>query len=517
MKQKIHRIWFGNKEIPHTYENYWKAWQRQYPSCEFITWTDKDMKNLPLSYEKLKIFSSKISQSDLARYEILYHHGGMYIDCDMMPYNYINIKDITKQLTICNEDDSEEYCSIGFIASPPKNEIFYDLIHHIIQTDIDETRPNITTGPHLFGLYLKKYPYKRLATASFYPYQYNEPLSSILNKNLDTTYGIHIWGGGWVSPEIKKEKIITLIKSGDIEDAKKQLETLDNLDEIKNIIHAIHKHREQTINCVMSIEKNVSFNEKSEKLFELSKIIHWVLNKYPEKLIWQIGAADGILVDPLRNAMINFNPRALLLEPNPYMYTLLKENYKNNTRANILQRAYSLDKKKLSLNAINPQKVEKSGLPAWVLGISSIYNDKNAIGGLGGIDERTTRIIQTCIEKIEVDVVGFDELVAISNGAPPDIVVIDAEGMDKIIIDDILLHKCHPIIIHFEIQCMSDSSIKELISHLSEQYFILQFGNDVSAYRKDVLLDYAKYIYIENGFHNIFQSGINVLNLSQKT
>lgn len=91
MKQKFHRIWFGDKKIPHAYEAFWQAWQRQHPSCEFITWTDKDLEKLTISHEKLKSFSSPVSRADLARYEILYQHGGIYIDCDMMPYNHMDL------------------------------------------------------------------------------------------------------------------------------------------------------------------------------------------------------------------------------------------------------------------------------------------------------------------------------------------------------------------------------------------------------------------------------------------
>lgn len=261
---------------------------------------------------------------------------------------------------------------------------------------------------------------------------------------------------------------------GDIEEARKLAEMLDGIDELKNIIHGIHRHREQTLTSVMAIEQNVTFNDSDAKLFEISKVLHWIFKHYPDKVIWQIGAADGVLVEPIRNVVINANPHALLLEPNPYMFAFLAENYKNNTNTNIIQRAYSLDRQKLTLNAINPQKVREAGLPGWVLGISSVYNDKNAIGGLDGTDEQTTRKIHTCIEKIEVDVIGFDELLAISSAVPPDVLIIDAEGMNKIIIDDIFAHNCRPMVMHFEIQCMKPGNIQELVATLNDQYFLLQ-------------------------------------------
>ena len=228
-------------------------------------------------------------------------------------------------------------------------------------------------------------------------------------------------------------------------------------------------------------------------------------------MVWQIGAADGVLVDPLRSAMVNFDPPSVLLEPNPYLFDMLRAGYANNRNALPLQLAYSKDRGELVLNAINPAKVAELGLPHWVLGISSMFDDKNAIGGLT-IDPETTRKIQLCIERVAVPVVDFAGLVQHSGGRGPDILGVDAEGMDQTIIDDILDRGGQPAVIHFEIQCMDAGEVQALATRLSQNYALFQFGNDVTAYSHDLLHDYTKSIYIENGIPTVFSTVLRSLN-----
>ena len=59
------------------------------------------------------------------------------------------------------------------------------------------------------------------------------------------------------------------------------------------------------------------FDAESRKVFELLKVACWAFEKKSELVVWQIGAADGILVDPIRPLMVRFNPVSVLLEPNP--------------------------------------------------------------------------------------------------------------------------------------------------------------------------------------------------------
>lgn len=513
MVTTFHRIWLGDKTIPEAYEHYWAAWQRQFPEHHFVTWLDADVAQLDGARDALARLSSPVSRSDLARYAILHEHGGIYLDCDIMPWQHFAPADLTRQLTICNEDASTDYCSIGFIGTPPAHPVFRELIDHIAARDIDESRPNVTTGPWLFGAFVKRHAHRRLPTNAFYPYLYDEPLSAIRTRDLDHTLGIHIWGGSWLDPSIKQTKAFDLIATGDIAEPAAILDGYDDewSTDVKVLIDTIHDVRGKSAQAALVLNQDMTIDPRDHIAFEFSRLVHWLLERDPDRMVWQIGAADGTLVDPLRTAMVNFDPPALLLEPNPYMFAALEGAYRNNRNATLLPLAYAMGEDELILNAVNPAKAAAIGLPRWVLGISSIYDDRNALGGKT-IDAETTRAIQTCVEKIAVATIGYDALLERSAGRLPDILVIDAEGMDKPIIDDIVSRGCRPAVIHFEIQCMERDEQDALTASLSDDYVLLTFGNDVTAYRNDVILDYATSLYVDHGIPTIFRPGLEILN-----
>jgi len=509
MGTSFHRIWFGPRAIPEVYEAYWQAWQRQFPQAEFITWRDGDIDRLELTRDRLNSLQNPVSRADLARYEILYRFGGIYLDCDIMPHNHFEPEEMTKQLTVCNEDASTRYCSIGFIGAPAQHPIFRDIIAHLLSNPVDETRPNHSTGPWLFGAFLKHHEHRRLPTASFYPYLYDQPLSSIRRVNLDQTLGIHVWGGSWLSPEIQQRKAMGLLDKGDLAEPAAMLVGREDewSEDVKVLIGTIHDLRATSAQAAMVLHQNMSIAANDRTVFEFAKVTQWMLDRDPDLTVWQIGAADGVLVDPLRSLMINYDPRAVLLEPNPYMYAMLADNYANNRNARLLQQAYALDDQPLVLNAVNPEKAQALGLPRWVLGISSMHMDKNALGGKT-IDHATTQRIQSCVERIKVSTISYSELLAASQGRTPDILVVDAEGMDQAILSDIFAHGARPAVIHFEIQCLEAHEQAAVETLLDGDYVTLQFGNDMTAYRQDVLFEYANAIYVEHGIPTILAPGL---------
>ena len=73
----FHRIWFGDKPIPPAYEDYWRAWQRQYPGHEFVTWRDADIDRLPRMRDRIRQLRVPSMRADLGSFEILHAHGGV--------------------------------------------------------------------------------------------------------------------------------------------------------------------------------------------------------------------------------------------------------------------------------------------------------------------------------------------------------------------------------------------------------------------------------------------------------
>lgn len=84
----IHHVWLGGP-MPHDLEAYRDTWRQTHPGWEHRLWGDDDLdwlENRDLFDQAPDIVPERnIGQfrANLARYEILWRHGGVYVDCDM--------------------------------------------------------------------------------------------------------------------------------------------------------------------------------------------------------------------------------------------------------------------------------------------------------------------------------------------------------------------------------------------------------------------------------------------------
>ena len=506
----FHRIWFGNSSIPDAYESYWGAWQRQFPHCRFKTWTDKDIPQLCRTRDLITSAEGFARKADIARYEILLKFGGVYLDCDVMPYQYFDADEMVSKLTVCNEDNSESYCSIGFIAAPAGEKLFDELIDHISRVSLNQLPPNIETGPHLFGRALAKHDHRKLKSHTFYPYHYTEPYSAISSRSLQGTFGIHVWGGSWLKPESQLERFRGFIDRGDISASLEVSQKCSSAESSASVLLAkravaISELRAAAIDSALraDLSELIEFH-LADKCLDLLKTAFSLLSKNEKSLVWQFGAADGVLVDPIRPAIINFDPHAVLIEPNPYMFARLNNNYAKNKNVKLLNLAYSNEGEDLVIHCINPTKVAEHSLPDWVMGLSSVHSDKNAIGGIS-VNSSTHQKILSCIEDILVKTVCLKSLLKIHNGIQPSIVVIDVEGLDFTIVNDIIQYGLRPQIIQFEVQCMHSDEQKKLLDLLGAEYLIVPRENDWIAYRIDFIVEYSKDIFVQFGYPGPFK------------
>jgi mannosyltransferase OCH1-like enzyme len=80
----IHQIWIGDNAIPANYKYYLETWRKYHPDWEIKLWTKKEI--LQENFASKDLFDRArgfAEQSDIARYEILYRYGGLYIDTDV--------------------------------------------------------------------------------------------------------------------------------------------------------------------------------------------------------------------------------------------------------------------------------------------------------------------------------------------------------------------------------------------------------------------------------------------------
>lgn len=85
----IHQIWLqGENNIPADYPNYSASWKEKNPEFTYILWDDEMISELikKIFPQFMKIYNSYpklVQKVDSAKYIILYHYGGIYIDMDL--------------------------------------------------------------------------------------------------------------------------------------------------------------------------------------------------------------------------------------------------------------------------------------------------------------------------------------------------------------------------------------------------------------------------------------------------
>lgn len=84
IEKKINYIWFGKKEKPDIIKKCIASWKKYLPDYQIIEWNEK---NYNINRSRYVADAYKCKQwafaSDYARFDILYNHGGIYLDTDV--------------------------------------------------------------------------------------------------------------------------------------------------------------------------------------------------------------------------------------------------------------------------------------------------------------------------------------------------------------------------------------------------------------------------------------------------
>lgn len=215
----IHAIWLGEFQAPIEWLETWKPFCEKY-NWKFKLWNDVDIKNLKLVNEKQFNESKSYQQkSDIARYEILYRFGGMYIDCDMI---YLG-NDIEKIIPldskmfigVCespspslNKTIGSPCIANGFMICPPGHAIMKRCIDAIPSRVLMNTEHTfIKTGPSLLNACVKE-PIVVLPDLYCFPLDFHfahnvDDPKKFKYKSIIFTYN------GFEYPHMKKLKTLT--------------------------------------------------------------------------------------------------------------------------------------------------------------------------------------------------------------------------------------------------------------------------------------------------------------------
>jgi FkbM family methyltransferase len=181
-----------------------------------------------------------------------------------------------------------------------------------------------------------------------------------------------------------------------------------------------------------------------------------MLESNEELTFIQVGAFDGITVDPLHKYIDKYGWRGVLLEPQPGPASQLRELYRDNDRILVLEAALDSERRKRTLFTVQSETV-----PSWVRGMASFERDhivkhSHLIPGL-----------EQMVRETVVDCITFDDVLQHLPFDEVDLLQIDAEGADAFILSRFPFDYVKPAIIHWEIKNLSKAEREDCFDRLS--------------------------------------------------
>lgn len=198
----IHQIWLGPNKQPDIWMNSWKIdYIKKYPEWTYKLWTEKEINDLNLinkkQYENEKYY---IGKSDIARYEILFRFGGIFMDADSVWIHH-SLNDILEKAKIygmfCAEEPVNKWSiANGVIGFSKEHPILELMINHISNNYFNlkkklkkEREIWKVTGTKPFTEIVKKYDNKLiLESYYFYPESFHQNNLNLNSKDFPKLY-----------------------------------------------------------------------------------------------------------------------------------------------------------------------------------------------------------------------------------------------------------------------------------------------------------------------------------------
>jgi FkbM family methyltransferase len=216
------------------------------------------------------------------------------------------------------------------------------------------------------------------------------------------------------------------------------------------------------------LERTVIADKPRIDVFELA-LHHVNLVKGKEFFFLQVGANDGVRVDPIRRYVKEYHWRGILVEPQPKVFESLKENYRDEPQLIFENVAIAEENGSLSLFCLD----ESIDIPAAT--------------GWASFDAKHVRRLlkpDTPVQEIQVPAVTVGTLLSKHGVGSVDLLQVDTEGYDYKVIKSFLETGIMPAVIRFEYPLLSQSDLEECLSSLADRrYAFWRDQVDIVAYR----------------------------------
>ena len=233
--KKIHYCWFGRGPLPKSAKKCIASWKKFFPDYEIIEWNEDNYSVDKIPYVRQAYEAKKYAfVSDYARFDILYHEGGIYFDTDVeviKPFDDILTKgafmgceidgvDPRKRIGACEceekiiaRDGAEQRIAVnpgvGMAATPGiqlyKEVLDYYTTQQFLNMDGSLNTETIVTKTTNLLMHKGLKDAKEIQTIdeiNIYPKEYFNPLNNNTGKleKTNNTHSIHWYSMSWITP-----------------------------------------------------------------------------------------------------------------------------------------------------------------------------------------------------------------------------------------------------------------------------------------------------------------------------
>lgn len=188
----------------------------------------------------------------------------------------------------------------------------------------------------------------------------------------------------------------------------------------------------------------------------ICKYLDRVIKKYNHDNFFfiEIGAHDGIHVDPIHRFIVDHKWNGILVEPVPHLFELLKKNY-TDYRGLIFENVAISNNNEKRIFYHLPDIIDGKNMSS----IGSFYKDSyiRKKRKKKQLDWWNKKINPNLI-KTKVNCLSYQELLRKHNVKRVDMLQIDAEGYDFEVIKQIDFNFAKPKIIHYEHNCLGSDT-----------------------------------------------------------
>ena len=189
----LHMIWVGGAAPEYFWENAFK-WRMLMPHWTVRLWMDADLASVPEPVRNAVNSSNCGAQkADILRYWIVYEHGGVYADADIVPHRSLDpIIALGARVVVCHDLDIVwSYVACAFFAAAPKEPLFERASLQSLSVAYNTPDVHMKTGPRLFGECLEAVEGKYTLLPANMLYR---------NEGNSLRYGTHTYARSWCTP-----------------------------------------------------------------------------------------------------------------------------------------------------------------------------------------------------------------------------------------------------------------------------------------------------------------------------